>query len=130
MTLGKMIRSIRDDLGFTQGEMAAALSISDGYMSQLESGKRVAELRYKDDVYWGIARIGSRGAPKPCWDLYVALAGLDLEWRDPMIYELLGRHFYQRFQEEEKQFAAQKDRRIAKRARHRRMRPFRHAVNY
>lgn len=103
MTLGKMIRAIRDDLGLTQAAMAAVLSISDAYMSQLESGKRTAELRYKDDVYWNLARIASRGVPRHCWETYVTLVGLDMEWRDPMIYEVLGRHFYQRFLAEERQ---------------------------
>ena len=128
MTLGKMIRCIREDMGFTQAEMASALSISDGYMSQLEGGKRTAELRYKDDVYWRLARIASRNIPRKCWDIYLTLVGLDMEWRDPMIYEILGRHFYQRFQEEEKQLA-ERSRRKSPRGK-RRTRPYRQASNF
>jgi len=128
MTLGNMITAIREDLGFTQAEMAAALSISDGYMSQLEGGKRNAKLQYKDGVYWDLAKLATHASPKECWHLYLVLVGLDMEWRDPMIYEVLGRHFYQRFLEEEKE-VRQMDRRKTK-ARNRRARSYRHASNF
>jgi transcriptional regulator with XRE-family HTH domain len=128
MTLGKMIRSIREGVGYTQAEIASALSISDAYICQLENGKRTAELRYKDDIYWGLAKIASRGIAKPCWDIYITLIGLDMEWRDPMIYEALGRHFYQRFRQEE----GQNDQRSSNRlkARRKKARALRRASNY
>lgn len=117
MTLNRMIRSIRTDLGITQSEMASALSISDAYMSHLENGKRTAEVRYKDGVYWDLAKLASSGTSKQCWDMYISLIGLDLEWRDPMIYEAIGRHFYQQFFIEESQLQSKQHRPTSRRKR-------------
>ena len=128
MTLGKMMRNLREELGLTQAELAAVLSISDAYMSQLESGKRTAEVRYKDDIYWGLAKISSRGNQSRCWDLYLTLVGLDMEWRDPMVYEVLGRHFYRRFLGEARRADQRTPNQI--KARRKKQRSIRSASNY
>ncbi len=38
MELGKRIRELRSEIGFTQGELAGQASVSQGYLSQLENG--------------------------------------------------------------------------------------------
>ena len=39
MKLGDKIRQLRDELGLTQGQLAAGSSVSQGYLSQLENGE-------------------------------------------------------------------------------------------
>jgi len=39
MNLGDKIRQLREDAGLTQGQLAAASSVSQGYLSQLENGE-------------------------------------------------------------------------------------------
>src|SRR2546428_13519639 len=39
MRLGDRIRQIRDELGLTQGQLAGASSVSQGFLSQLENGE-------------------------------------------------------------------------------------------
>ena len=39
MNLGDKIRQLREDTGLTQGQLAAASSVSQGYLSQLENGE-------------------------------------------------------------------------------------------
>ena len=38
MELGKRIREIREEIGFTQGQLAGHADVSQGYLSQLEHG--------------------------------------------------------------------------------------------
>ncbi len=38
MELGKKIREIREEIGFTQGQLAGQAAVSQGYLSQLEHG--------------------------------------------------------------------------------------------
>jgi len=38
MELGKKIRELREEIGFTQGQLAGQASVSQGYLSQLENG--------------------------------------------------------------------------------------------
>lgn len=38
MELGKRIREIREEIGFTQGQLAGNAAVSQGYLSQLEHG--------------------------------------------------------------------------------------------
>lgn len=38
MELGKRIREIREEIGFTQGQLAGHAEVSQGYLSQLEHG--------------------------------------------------------------------------------------------
>ena len=38
MELGKRIREIREEIGFTQGQLAGHAAVSQGYLSQLEHG--------------------------------------------------------------------------------------------
>ncbi len=38
MELGKRIRELREEIGFTQGQVAAEAAVSQGYLSQLENG--------------------------------------------------------------------------------------------
>lgn len=39
MNLGDKIRQLREDTGLTQGQLASASSVSQGYLSQLENGE-------------------------------------------------------------------------------------------
>lgn len=38
MELGKKIRELREEVGFTQGQLAGQAAVSQGYLSQLENG--------------------------------------------------------------------------------------------
>jgi transcriptional regulator with XRE-family HTH domain len=38
MELGKRIRELREEIGFTQGQVAGEAAVSQGYLSQLENG--------------------------------------------------------------------------------------------
>ena len=38
MELGKKIRELREEIGFTQGQLAGQAAVSQGYLSQLENG--------------------------------------------------------------------------------------------
>ncbi|MDP2948863.1 MAG: helix-turn-helix transcriptional regulator [Chloroflexota bacterium] len=38
MELGKRIRELREEIGFTQGQLAGQAAVSQGYLSQLENG--------------------------------------------------------------------------------------------
>jgi len=38
MQLGKRIRELREEIGFTQGQLAGQAAVSQGYLSQLENG--------------------------------------------------------------------------------------------
>ncbi len=38
MKLGNKIRELREEVGFTQGQLAGSASVSQGYLSQLENG--------------------------------------------------------------------------------------------
>ncbi len=38
MELGKRIRELREEIGFTQGQLAGEAAVSQGYLSQLENG--------------------------------------------------------------------------------------------
>jgi transcriptional regulator with XRE-family HTH domain len=38
MELGKRIRELREEIGFTQGQLAGEAAVSQGYLSQLEHG--------------------------------------------------------------------------------------------
>jgi transcriptional regulator with XRE-family HTH domain len=38
MELGKRIRELREEIGFTQGQVAGQAAVSQGYLSQLENG--------------------------------------------------------------------------------------------
>src|SRR3970282_431919 len=39
MNLGDRIRQLREEIGLTQGQLAAGSSVSQGYLSQLENGE-------------------------------------------------------------------------------------------